>query len=563
MDQTESFDYIVIGAGSSGATVANRLAAQPGTRVLLLEAGAPRQNDFWVRTPLGIGKLLLNPDYVWPFETEPQAALDGKRIYWPRGRLPGGSSSVNGMIYVRGEPSEYDHWRDGLGNPGWGYDDLLPYFKRMESYADGDDALRGRSGPIGVTNLAHDPSPLGDAFVAACQQAGIPKSADYNGRGYEGVSYLQLSTRGGERCSTARGYLAKSRPQGLDLRTEAQATRLLFEGRRAVGVDYVHKGVRRTARARVEVILSAGPIKSPQLLELSGIGQAERLRALGIAVLHDLPGVGENLCDHLQGRITFECTERITLNEIMQSPLRQGLMGARYLLTRRGVMATPSASAHALARFEAGQDRPMVKVQMHHLSGADRYSRTKGAGMDLFPGFAIGFFNLRPASRGWVHATNPDALTDPAMEPRYLTHDEDRATMLGAIKLSRAISQQPALARLVKRETRPGIDVRADEELLDYIRTCGQTSWHPIGTCKMGHDPLAVVDAELRVHGVEGLRVVDSSIMPTMPSSNTNAGSIAIGEKAADLILSSARGRGAGRQAHHAQANRPREGVPA
>lgn len=541
MGTEESFDYVVVGAGSSGATVAHRLAAQPGARVLLLEAGTARQNDFWVRTPLGIGKLLLNPDYVWPFETEPQAALDGKRIYWPRGRLPGGSSSVNGMIYVRGEPREYDHWRDGLGNPGWGYDDLLPYFQRMESFADGDATLRGRSGPIGVTNLAHDPSTLGDAFVAACQQAGIPATADYNGRGYEGVSYLQLNTQGGERCGTARGYLGKARPAGLDLRTEAQVTRLLFEGRRAVGVQYQQAGVQRTVRARAEVILSAGPIKSPQILELSGIGQAERLRRLGVPVLHDLPGVGENLCDHLQGRITFACTERVTLNETMQSPLRQALMGARYLLTRRGVMATPSASAHALARYADDQDRPMVKIQMHHLSGADRYSRTKGAGVDPFPGFAIGFFNLRPASRGWVHATSPDALADPAMEPHYLTHAEDRATMLGAIKLARQVSCQPALARLVQRETRPGIDIRADDELLDYIRSCGQTSWHPIGTCKMGHDALAVVDAQLRVHGLQGLRVVDSSIMPTMPSSNTNAGSIAIGEKAADMVLASAR----------------------
>ncbi len=533
----ESFDYVVVGAGSSGATVARRLAERPGTRVLLLEAGAARQNDFWVRTPLGVAKLLMNPNYVWPFQTEPQMRLDGKSIYWPRGKLPGGSSSVNGMIYVRGEPREFDHWR-ALGNPGWGYDELLPYFKRMESYAAGDDALRGRSGPIGVTSLGDDPQTLGTAFVEACQQAGIPKTADYNGRGYEGVSYLQLNTRGGQRCSTARGYLGDDKPAGLDLRTDAQALRILFEGTRAVGVEYRQGGQTRQARARAEVILSAGPIKSPQLLELSGVGQADRLQALGVPVVADVQGVGENLIDHLQARITFAAAQRVTLNEIVSSPWRQALMGANYLLTRRGMMATPSATAHALARTSADQDRPMVKIQMHHISGADRYARTKGAGMDLYPGFSIGLFQLRPTSRGTVHVKTTSALDDPVMDPRYLDAEEDVATMLAALKLGRRVVSQPALAPYVEKETRPGIDVQDDAALLHYIKSCGQTSWHPIGTCKMGPsaDPLAVVDSALRVRGVQALRVVDSSIFPTMPSSNTNAASIATGEKAADMI---------------------------
>lgn len=537
MDDVESFDYVVVGAGSSGAAVARRLAERRGVRVLLLEAGAPRHKDFWVRTPLGIAKLLTNPNYVWPFQTEPQGRLDGKSIYWPRGRLPGGSSSVNGMIYVRGEPREFDHWR-ALGNPGWGYDELLPYFKRMESYAAGDAALRGREGPIGVTNLADDPQPLGRAFVDACQQAGIPRTPDYNGRDYEGVSYLQLNTRGGQRCGTARGYLGPDMPAGLTLRTGSQALRILFDGKRAVGVEYQQAGQRRQARARAEVILSAGPIKSPQLLELSGVGQSERLTALGVPVVAHLPGVGENLIDHLQARITFEASQRVTLNEVVSSPWRQALMGAKYLMTRRGMMATPSATAHALARTSPEQDRPMVKIQMHHVSGADRYSRTKGAGMDLFPGFSIGLFQLRPASRGWVHAKTRSALDDPAMDPRYLEAQEDVTAMLSALRLARRVVQQPALAGYVRRETRPGIDVQSDEALLQYIRSCGQTSWHPIGTCKMGPDADsgAVVDAALRVRGVSALRVVDSSIMPTMPSSNTNAASIAIGEKAADLI---------------------------
>lgn len=534
--ETEAFDFVVVGAGSAGAAVAHRLAER-GRSVLLLEAGAPRHEDFWVRTPLGIGKLLMKPAYVWPFNTEPQPLLKGQTVYWPRGRMPGGSSSVNGMIWVRGEPREFDHWRD-LGNHGWGYADLLPCFKRLESYAAGDPAWRGREGPIGVTTLAQDPQPLGRAFIDACVQAGIPHNPDYNGEHYEGVSFLQLNTVRGRRCGTAQGYLGARSPRGLALRTEAQALRVVFEGRRAVGVVYRQGGQDREVRARAEVVLSAGPIKSPQLLELSGVGQAARLQALGVPVQADLPGVGENLVDHLQARITFACTQRITLNEIVSRPWRQALMGARYLLTRRGMMATPSATAHALARADAGDDRPTVKIQMHHLSGADRYARSTGAGLDPHPGFAIGLFQLRPQSRGWVHARTPSALDDPAMDPRYLSAEGDRQALLSALRLARRVASQPALAGLIERETRPGPDVHDDEGLLGYIRGCGQTSWHPIGTCRMGPDgdAGAVVDAQLRVRGVQSLRVVDSSIMPTMPSSNTNAASIAIGEKAADLI---------------------------
>ena len=538
---TERFDYVVIGSGSAGAVVATRLAERTTGRVLLLEAGAPHENDFWIRVPIGLAKILGNPNYVWKFNTEPQAFLTGQKIYWPRGKLPGGSSSVNGMIFVRGDPQEFDRWRDELGCPGWGYEDVLPYFKKLESTAIGDARYRGREGPVPVCSLGAQPDELSDAFLAACNAAGVPRNPDYNGAQYEGVSYLQLSTHRARRASTATGYLHRTRRENFVFRTGALATRVLLEGRKAVGVEYRHGGELRVAHADREVIVSAGPVKSPQLLELSGIGNGERLQGLGIATQHHLPGVGENLVDHLQSRLTFACTRPITLNEIMQSPWRQFWMGAKFMLTGKGLMGTATATVHALARPTQAYDRPAVKIQLHHLSSRDRFEvvdpRRLGEALDKHPGFSIGFFQLRPDSRGWVHIRTPDPNDDPAIDPHYLEVEADQRTMIDALKLARRISRQPGLAPFVERETRPGPDVESDEAVLAYLRTSGQTSFHPVGSCKMGSDPMAVVDTELRVRGTERLRVVDSSVLPTMPSSNTNAASIMVGEKAADILL--------------------------
>ena len=519
-------DFIVVGAGSAGCTVAARLSEDPGTRVLLLEAGGDDTNR-WIHIPLGFGKTFADPSVNWCYETE--ADVSGRKVFWPRGKVLGGSSSINGMVYIRGQAEDFDHWRQ-LGNTGWSFDDVLPYFRRAEDQQSIRDDFHGKGGPLAVSDVERHP--IAEAFIDAAMGLGFPRNDDFNGAQQDGVGYHQTTTRNGKRCSTAVGYLNPARGRAnLQVVTNALSERIVFEGKRAVAIEYRQGGALKTARARREIVVCSGAINSPQLLMLSGIGPAAHLGQHGIAVVHDLPGVGQNLQDHYSAPIKLKAALPVTVNDVMLSNFKKLKVGIQYYTMRTGPLAMISSPAALFAKTRPELATPDIKCSISPFS-ADRPQD----GLHKFSGFTMIAYQLRPESRGEIRLKSANPADPPAMIPNYLTDAVDQRTIVAGLKLSRQVLAQPQLARFIAEEFQPGPAVVADDELLAYARQRGGTVYHPTSTCTMGTGPMTVVDPTLRVHGIEGLRVADASVMPTVISGNTNAATIMIGEKLADML---------------------------
>jgi choline dehydrogenase len=532
----EAYDYIVSGAGSAGCVVARRLAEDGRYSVLLLEAGPPDKNP-WIHIPLGYAKTYVDSRVNWKFETEPQPQMNGRKLYLPRGKTLGGSSSINGMVYIRGNHADYDEWRQ-RGCTGWDWDSVLPYFKKAENQVRGADAFHGTGGPLHVSDQAEQ-GELSHAVLDACEQAGIPRNPDFNGKDQEGCGYYQTTTRNKRRWSAAKAYLS-SPPKTLTIQTGAHATKVLIANNRATGVEFQTAAGRQTAQARREVIVSGGAYGSPQLLQLSGLGPAEHLRDMGIEVIRDMPAVGSNLHDHFNTTASWRCAKSITLNELYASPLRQAAAGVRYALFRSGPMASNGVTAGLFTRSDPRLERPDIQVNLFEFSTMER-SR-EAVTPHPFPGFSLTPVHLRPEGRGSVRLKSPDPFAWPAVLFDYLRTEYDIRASIAGLRLVRRIAEQKALKPYVVSEIFPGVDIESDEDLLDYIRRTGVSNQHPTSSCTMGTGTNTVVDPRLRVHGVDGLRVVDASVMPVVVGGNTNAPTIMIGEKASAMMLEDARG---------------------
>lgn len=534
MSTSGVYDYIVIGAGSAGAVLANRLSESGIFKVLLLEAGTEGSGFFWSRVPVGVAKMIDNPAVNWCFSSEPDEGSGGRRIEVPRGRMLGGSSSINGMVFIRGQAQDYDHWAQ-LGNRGWSYRDVLPVFKRMESFDGGSDEYRGRNGVLRVTHPPRHKVPLLEMLIGAAGNIGLPYNPDQNGESQDGVSMSQVTISKGRRQSTAYCYLDPARSRSnLTIRSGALVESLILEGRRCVGVRYSSNGTQHEVRAIGEVIVSAGAINSPKVLELSGIGQPELLRTQGVTPLHELRGVGENLRDHYAPRLKFSIEPKgLTFNDNARG-WRLAREAIKYALFGGGFLASTAAPLRMYIRSRLGLDSPDVTVTvapfLYEMIGRERRVAKKR-------GITLTVHVLRPESTGSVHIKSTNPAEPPAIRFNFLSAREDRDGLVSAVRKARELTAASPMKEVTGEEIAPGRQTQTDQEILDWVRKTAETAYHPVGTCKMGNDSLAVVNSELKVHGMEGLRVADASIMPTLTSGNTNAPCIMIGEKCAEMVL--------------------------